>query len=126
MSDIVNKYVKLVKGAGETVGKAMGDTVTESFASPGRRSKDEEVDVSTESSAYQTGFVIGISLYFIWLVVFAAGAATQSYRYNLNVNTSPGLTFLYVVLAFFFPMFYYPFYTFFLCNSKGGQGGGRR
>ena len=126
MSDIVNKYVKLVKGAGETVGQAMGDTVTESFASPGRATKDGEVDVSAESSTYQTGFVIGISLYFVWLVVFASGAATQSYRYNLNIGTGMPLTILYLVLAFFFPFFYYPYYTFFLCNSKGGQSGGRR
>jgi hypothetical protein len=124
MSDVVNKYVKLVKGAGETVGKAVADTVTESFASPEKKSKKE--DDATESDGYQSGYVIGISLYFIWLVIFAAGAATQSYRYNLNVGTGMPLTILYLVLAFIFPYFYYPFYTFFLCNSKGGQSGGRR
>lgn len=126
MSNLVNNYVKVVRGAGDSVGRAVANTVKESFASPERRSKDEKSEDSTESTAYQTGFVLGITFYFIWLVVFAAGAAVQSYRYNLNVNTGSALTFLYVFLAFLFPFFYYPFYTFFLCNAKGGQAGGRR
>jgi hypothetical protein len=123
MTDLVNKYAKLVRGAGNTVGHAVADTVREPFASPEKEKKGEAV---VESDAYQTGYVIGISLYFIWLVVFASGAATQSYRYNLNVGTGVPLTVLYLVLAFLFPFFYYPFYTFFLCNGKGGQHGGRR
>ena len=124
MSNLVNNYVKVVRGAGDSVGRAVANTVKESFASPEKKSKKE--DDAIEFDGYQSGYVIGISLYFIWLVIFAAGAATQSYRYNLNVGTGMPLTILYLVLAFIFPYFYYPFYTFFLCNSKGGQNGGRR
>lgn len=122
MSELVNKYAKLVISAGNTVGHAVANSVTESFASP----EKEKAEAPAESNGYQTGFVIGISLYFIWLVIFAAGAAVQSYRYNVNINSGTALTVLYVLLAFLFPYFYYPFYTFFLCNSKGGQNGGRR
>ena len=124
MSNLVNNYVKVVRGAGDSVGRAVANTVKESFASPEKEKKKGEEAV--ESDAYQSGYVIGISLYFVWLVVFASGAATQSYRYNLNVGTGLPLTLLYLVLAFLFPFFYYPFYTFFLCNAKGGQAGGRR
>ena len=120
MTDLVNKYAQMVRGAGNTVGQAVADTVREPFASP------EKGEEAVESTAYQAGYVIGISLYFIWLVIFASGAATQCYRYNLSISTGVPLTVLYVVLAFLFPFFYYPFYTFFLCNSRGGQHGGRR
>jgi len=119
MTDLVNKYVNVVKGAGNSVGHAIASSAGESFASP------EQDTVAPASSDYQGGYIIGISVYFIWLVIFAAVAATQSYRYNLDVGTGVPLTLLYLVLAFLFPFFYYPFYTFFLCNSKG-QNGGRR
>ena len=127
MSNLVDKYAKLVKGAGDTVGHAVAGTVAEPFASPEHNGKgDNSQKAAAESSSYQAGFMIGVTFYFIWLMIFASGAGVQSYRYNLNANTGTPLTILYVVLAFLFPFFYYPFYTFFLCNSKGGQNGGRR
>ena len=121
MSNLVNNYVKVVKGAGDSVGRAVANTVKESFASPG-----DTAATPAESNTYEITFMLGVLFYFVWLVIFASGAATQSYRYNLNVGTGMPLTIFYLVLAFIFPFFYYPFYTFFLCNSKGGQNGGRR
>ena len=120
-SSLLGAAVNNIKNSASAVGKIAATTVagTEPFSS------DKKAKEETVSTTYVLTFQIAVLLYFIWLIAFATGAAVQSYRYNLNVSTGSALTFLYVTLAFLFPFFYYPYYTFFLCNNKG-QTGGRR
>lgn len=60
-------------------------------------------------------------IFIIWQVVFSIGAALQSYIYNKTIGTSNILTFIYMILCFFFSALYYPYYTFFLGGGAGSR-----
>ena len=50
-------------------------------------------------------------VYLVFLILFGAGAASLSYRYNVAAGTSAVMTGAYAVLAFLFSSFYYPYYA---------------
>ena len=52
-----------------------------------------------------------IVIYLIFIILFGAGAASLSYRYNVAVGTSAVMTGAYAVLAFLFSSLYYPYYA---------------
>ena len=52
-----------------------------------------------------------IVVYLIFIILFGAGAASLSYRYNVAVGTSAVMTGAYAVLAFLFSSLYYPYYA---------------
>jgi hypothetical protein len=62
-------------------------------------------------------------LYAIFLFAFSVGAAVLSYNYNCRLGTSSTLTVVYVILAFTFSSFYYPYYAFMLSpvQAKGNR-----
>jgi hypothetical protein len=62
-------------------------------------------------------------LYGMFLLALSTGAALLSYNYNRSVGTSSTLTVVYVILAFTFSSFYYPYYAFMLSpvQAKGNR-----
>ena len=76
-----------------------------------------------------------IVLYLLFIVVFSAGAASLSYKYNISIGNSFGLSVLYSALSFVFSSLYYPYYAFMLnpvgtvpsiLGSQNQKGGKRR
>ena len=59
---------------------------------------------------YKTSMTF-IVIYLGFLILFGAGAASLSYRYNVAAGTSAVMTGVYATLAFMFSSFYYPFYA---------------
>ena len=60
-----------------------------------------------------------ILIYVVFLILFGAGAASLSYRYNVAAGTSAVMTGAYAVLAFLFSSFYYPYYALVLNKGRG-------
>jgi hypothetical protein len=67
-----------------------------------------------------------IIFYMVFIIAFGIGAAILSYHYNVSIGTSGGMTVTYVILAFLFSSFYYPYYAIFLNPLVKTQRGGRR
>ena len=67
-----------------------------------------------DAPALYKSSMIFITMYLAFILLFAYGAASLSYNYNLAIGTSGEMTLVYSVLAFFFSSFYYPYYALFL------------
>jgi len=52
-----------------------------------------------------------VLIYLFFVIAFSVGAAVLSYRYNRSVGTGSAATVVYMLLAFLFSYFYYPFYA---------------
>jgi hypothetical protein len=59
-----------------------------------------------------------IVVYLVFLILFGAGAASLSYRYNVAAGTSAVMTGVYTTLAFLFSSLYYPYYALVLQRRK--------
>ena len=66
-------------------------------------------------------------LFFVFGIVYCYGSAKLSYSYNMSINNT-GSAFIWALVCFSFPAFYYPYYAIFLnpMNSPGVMTGGRR
>jgi hypothetical protein len=80
-----------------------------------------------------TGFVFSMFFTIILFVLYAYGAASLSYCYNIQQGASSGTATLWAVLAFLFCGWYYPYYALLLhpvCGFATGKNkglvGGRR
>lgn len=68
------------------------------------------------------GLSLTVVLIYLFIVIsFSVGAATLSYRYNVAAGTGGVLTGVYMVLAFLFSYFYYPFYALVLKGGKNSR-----
>ena len=87
--------------------------------------------VNTAAIAQVGGMIFLYSFLLISFgIVFCYGSARTSYCYNIAIGNTADIAFLFSVLCFFFPNFYYPYYAIFLnplCmkprNNKGMFGG---
>jgi hypothetical protein len=61
--------------------------------------------------------IIAIAL--VLIIFYVGGAVSLSLNYNNYIGTSGGLKILYIILVFFFPSLYYPFYAWFLSPALG-------
>lgn len=114
-------------GKGSAQGSAPAAVIPSNISSNAIASV-EITQTTTTTDLYINSIVI---LFLFWQIVFSLGGALQSYLYNTAIGTHPILTLPYIVLCFFFPYFYYPFYTFFLhggelSQAPPGQYGGKR
>ena len=78
---------------------------------------------------FATGIFIFI-LSFGFGILYCYGSAKLSYDYNMSINNT-GMAFMWAVLCYIFPVFYYPYYAIFLnpINSSvsvAPMSGGRR
>jgi len=67
------------------------------------------------SDAYSLTVVL---IYLFFVLSFSVGAAVLSYRYNRSIGTGSTPTVIYMMLAFLFSYFYYPFYVLVLSSRK--------
>ena len=58
--------------------------------------------------------IMVVFIYIAGLLAFSVGAAILSYNYNRRCGTGSTMTVVYVLLAFIFSSFYYPYYAFML------------
>jgi UDP-N-acetylmuramyl pentapeptide phosphotransferase/UDP-N-acetylglucosamine-1-phosphate transferase len=65
--------------------------------------------------------LLAVLIYLFIVISFSVGAAVLSYRYNVADGTDGFLTGVYVILAFLFSYFYYPFYALVLKGGKAGR-----
>ena len=86
------------------IGSALANTGAESFTN------EEPQGLS----------LMAVLIYLFFVMAFSIGAAVLSYRYNVAAGTGTVLTSVYMVLAFLFSYFYYPFYALVL-SRKGGR-----
>jgi len=92
---------------------------------------DGNVQVNSGAAAKLGVFAMLSSLLvFIFLMITSYGAARLSYCYNISVGNTTDAAFLFSILCFFFPSFYYPYYALVLnplCmkgrNNRGMMGG---
>ena len=71
--------------------------------------------VNTSSIAQVGGMIALYSILAIaFIIVFCYGAARTSYCYNIAIGNTADVAFLFSIVCFFFPNFYYPFYAIFL------------
>ena len=116
IAEILNKTKKMLLGGTEPfVSDASGTT-----------------KVNTGAIAQVSGMIfIYIFLLIAFGIVFCYGSARTSYCYNIAIGNTADVAFLFSVLCFFFPNFYYPYHALFLnplCisklrNNKGMFGG---
>jgi hypothetical protein len=71
------------------------------------------------SSTEITASMTVLALAFIYMVLYAYGAASLSYNYNLYVGNTGGIVWVYTILSFIFSSLYYPFYAVFLSPALG-------
>ena len=67
-----------------------------------------------DAPALYKSSMIFITMYLAFILLFAYGAASLSYNYNVSIGTSGELTLVYSILAFVFSSFYYVYYALFL------------
>jgi hypothetical protein len=94
------------------------------------RGEENFVGSTTPTSDYLLGFSV-TALVFTLIIAFAVcyGAASLSWCYNTYNGESDAAKFVFSILCFFFPNFYYPFYALFLnplCGKTKNQSGGSR
>ena len=61
--------------------------------------------------------LVVVLVYLLFVISFSVGAAVLSYRYNSAVGSGSTATVVYVILAFLFSYFHYPYYALFLSRS---------
>jgi len=126
--DLVDTYVKGVRKVATMIVKSNQRSGFQSGSS--LPSTIVSVSQNTSTKTYEPpdeSFISALVILFIlWQIVFALGGALQSYMYNQSVKTHPFIAFLYIVLCFLFPYFYYPYYTFFLTGREGGNSNSRQ
>ena len=71
------------------------------------------------SSTQVTASMIFIGLTLLYMVMYAYGAASLSYNYNVYVGNTGGIVWVYTILSFMFSSLYYPFYAIFLSPALG-------
>ena len=122
--ELLDTYVKGVRKVATLIVKSNTTSGFQSGSLLG--SKIVSVSQDTSTKRYEPpdeSFISALVILFIlWQIVFALGGALQSYMYNESIGTHPFIAFLYIVLSFLFPYFYYPYYTFFLSGREGGNG----
>lgn len=62
-----------------------------------------------------------VLIYAAFLIAFSVGAAILSYNYNRRCGTGSTLTVVYVLAAFVFSSFYYPYYAFMLSPVQASK-----
>ena len=80
---------------------------TENFTVAVSSAVSETVDTNPEIIPY--GITTSI-LVVIFALIYAYGAASLSYNYNMYINNK-NLAILWAIVCFFFPFLYYPFYA---------------
>jgi hypothetical protein len=70
---------------------------------------------STQVTASMTVFAFVL----VYTILYAYGAASLSYNYNMYVGNTGGIVWVYAILSFIFSSVYYPFYAIFLSPSLG-------
>jgi hypothetical protein len=65
------------------------------------------------------GFIAVLVIALVLIIFYVGGAVSLSLNYNNYIGTSGGLKILYIILVFFFPTLYYPFYAWFLSPALG-------
>ena len=78
-----------------------------------------------EAALYGYSITI-VTVYLFATIAFAVGAAVLSYRYNVAEGTGSVMTVIYVIAAFIFSYFYYPYYALFLTGNGLRQKGGAK
>jgi len=106
LAEILNKTKKMLLGGTEPfVSDASGTT-----------------KVNTAALAESGGKIFTYSIItIVFLIFFCYGAARTSYCYNIAIGNTADVAFLFSVLCFLFPNFYYPYHALFLnplCISK--------
>ena len=71
------------------------------------------------SSTEVTASMVFLGVAFIYMVMYAYGAASLSYNYNVYVGNTGGIVWVYTILSFIFSSLYYPFYAVFLSPPLG-------
>ena len=122
--ELLDTYVKGVRKVATMVVKSIersgfqsGSTLASTIVSVSQNTSTKTQELPDES--FLTALVI---FFLVWQIIFALGGAVQSYMYNQSIGTQPFLAFVYILLSFLFPYFYYPYYTFFLSGRQGGNG----
>lgn len=113
----VRKVATMVVKSNERSGFQSGSTLASTIVSVSQNTSTKTQELPDES--FLTALVI---FFLVWQIIFALGGAVQSYMYNQSIGTQPFLAFVYILLSFLFPYFYYPYYTFFLSGRQGGNG----
>jgi tryptophan-rich sensory protein len=113
----VRKVATMVVKWNTTSGFQSGSSLASTIVSASQNTSTTTQELPDES--FLTALVI---FFLVWQIIFALGGALQSYMYNQSIDTHPFIAFLYIVLCFLFPYFYYPYYTFFLSGREGGNG----
>lgn len=139
---VVNQVAKMITGGNGEEGfvtQAGGITVVPTNSAirvvnkvaEGFLVKKGEAFVTQNNGAVQinTGALEKVGMYFVVYSIFITifvflicyGSARTSYCYNIAIGNTADVAFLFSVLCFFFPNFYYPFYALFLnplCSGK--------
>ena len=122
--ELLDTYVKGVRKVATLIVKS---NTTSGFQSGSRLgsttlSVSQDTSIQTQELPDESFLTALVIFFLVWQIIFALGGAVQSYMYNQSIGTQPFLAFVYVVLSFLFPYFYYPYYTFFLSGRQGGNG----
>lgn len=88
------------------------------------------VTMNTKALTEASGIIV---LYLLLITLFAiltcVGSARLSYCYNISIGNPGDVAFMFAVLCFFFPHFYYPYFALLLnplCKPRNrGLMGGR-
>lgn len=122
--ELLDTYVKGVRKVATMVVKSNERSGFQSGSRLGSTTLSVSQDTSTQTQELPDESFISalVILFIVWQIVFALGGALQSYMYNQSIGTHQFIAFLYIVLSFLFPYFYYPYYTFFLSGRQGGNG----
>ena len=124
--ELVDSYVKgvrkvatLIVKSNTTSGFQSGSTLAATVASA--KTLTQETSTKTQELPDESFLTALVIFFLVWQIIFALGGAVQSYMYNQSIGTQPFVAFLYILLSFLFPYFYYPYYTFFLSGRQGGN-----
>jgi len=117
----VRKVATMVVKSNERSGFQSGSSLASTIVSVSQNTSTKTQELPDES--FLTALVI---FFLVWQIIFALGGAVQSYMYNQSIGTQPFLAFVYILLSFLFPYFYYPYYTFFLSGREGGNSNSRQ
>ena len=122
--EVVDAYVNGVRKVASMIVKSNTTSGFQSGSRLGSKivSFTQETSTKTQELPDESFLSALVTLFIVWQIVFALGGALQSYMYNQSIDTHPFIAFLYIVLCFLFPYFYYPYYTFFLSGREGGNG----
>ena len=105
----------------ESIRSYIGNVAKAVAGREGFQDSDREID----PSEYWYSILI-VTVYLFATLAFAVGAAVLSYRYNVAQGTGSVLTVMYVISAFIFSYFYYPYHALILSGNGLKQRGGAK